>query len=161
MFCPEVEMEKFMARMRENKDHSSLSLSVSFARRADAYLLGGQFRRAVADYNRAVVSSGNGGQFIDRWRSIGKLGGVERFIDTKMIEFGQTAKVWLKTNKAKGSDLDSFELDCQAKKLRENSSVSYREDGKLTNSDSVTAPWRSVVPDSFGESLYEGLCMVD
>jgi len=71
-------------------------------------------------------------------------------------------KVWVKTEKA-GNDqtreMNRYEINCHADKLRITTSVEYDLKGRVERNRSWKNPdWDEVIPDSVGERIVETVC---
>jgi hypothetical protein len=70
-----------------------------------------------------------------------------------------TVSLWVKTlnNSSYYYNEQNYEIDCEAKKIKSLTSVSYEADGNSINT-AGEQEWQSVVPQSMGEVLYHGVC---
>jgi hypothetical protein len=150
-------MDKYAKQLIENKPFSVSLVAEAYEKRMDAYLGAARYRRALADYSRAVAASDNDGKYIERWRSVGKTKDGERFIDIKTVEFSPQPRLWMKTTKAKGYELDSFEVDCGGRRIRTVSEHGYDDEGKMTNSSGASG-WQPIIPDTLGEQFFTATC---
>jgi tetratricopeptide (TPR) repeat protein len=158
MFFPKYDEKEFAKHITENDHFADFMLPEAYEKRTDAYLKNARFRKAVADYHRAVAGTDNDGQFIERWRSLGTAGKEEQFLDMKSATFGANPTLWVKTKKTKGYDLESLEFDCANRKIRSLAAVTYDDDGNVLTSSDGNHVFDSVIPDSIGEHLLTGAC---
>ena len=133
-------------------------------KRGDAYLIAGDFRRAIADYQRASNGFDYGRKTVDRWHQVSK-GSREIYMDSETAEFDNPAipKFWVKmvdtAPTAKGAyEVEQWGVDCRLKKINLFSFLKYDAKGNVTSSNDTESGWASTVPDSLGEQLYRGMC---
>ena len=137
-----------------------------YVKRADAYLLAGQYRNASVDYRRAVTSYANHGDAIERWRPI-QTGPTGSFLlDLKTADFshGDAMGVWIKQTKESGDDgvpysLAQYQINCGARQIKTLSTANYDKAGNLTGTRQGDK-WESVIPDTLGETISNGMCPV-
>ncbi|HUI82258.1 MAG TPA: surface-adhesin E family protein [Bryobacteraceae bacterium] len=161
MFFPNYDEQEFAKHIKENEHFADFLLPQAYEKRTDAYLKDLRFRKAVADYHRAVAGTDDDGRFIERWRSLGKAGKEEQFLDMKSATFGTNPSLWIKTNKTKGYEVQSLEFDCTNHRLRTLSFLMYDEDGKVTSSSDGERFFQPIIPDTVGEQLLTGACRTD
>jgi tetratricopeptide (TPR) repeat protein len=149
-----------------------------FIKRLDAYLRAGNWRAAKADFRRAQRGYLNAPAAIDRWREIDPTENAQIFVDMKTFDDSRSdsINIWIKqtrsaetqrfkrvdTNVESSSDtgpysLQEFELNCTVRQIRAVSVTNYDASGQLMTSHEG-GKWNSVVPESFGETIYNGVC---
>lgn len=117
------------------------------------------------DFRRAVNGFPDYADVIDRWREIGQTADARSYIDMKTFfddaHIG-TIKLWIK--QARGASqaigpyaLMQFDLNCGTRQLRTVSFANYDASGNLTSSGQG-GRWESIIPETFGETLYNGAC---
>ena len=161
MFFPKYDEKDFAKHIKENDHFFDFLLTEAYERRTDAYLKDFQFRKAVADYDRAVAATDNDGRFIERWRSVGLAAKEEQFVDIKSMTFGANPSIWIKTAKPKGYELESMDFDCTNRRIRSLSVVTYDDDGNVVKSANGYGTFQSVIPSTIGESLLTGVCRAE
>ncbi len=161
LFFPKYDEKDFAKHITENGPFSEFLLTEGYERRTDAYLKDYRFRKAVADYQRAVAATDNDGKFIERWRSLGRVGKQEQFLDMQSVTFGTNPSLWIKTTKPKGYELESLDFDCTNRKLRTLAVVTYDDDGKVVQSSDGNRVFQTIIPDTVGESLLTGACRIE
>jgi tetratricopeptide (TPR) repeat protein len=161
MFFPKYDENEFAKHIKENEHFSDFLLPQAYEKRTDAYLKDLRFRKALADYHRAVSGTDNDGRFIERWRSLSIAGKEEQFLDMKSMTFGMNPSLWIKTSKAKGDEVQSLEFDCTNRSIRTLSFITYDENGKVISSSDGDRVFRRVIPDTVGEQLLTGACRTD
>ena len=145
-------------------DFDSFLMPNLLVKRADTYLRAGDFRRAIADYQRTASGFDYGRKTVDRWHLVSK-GNQELYIDSETAEFDNQSlpKFWVKLvdtkPTAKGAyTVEQFSVDCRLKKIKIHSVLKYDSEGKVLDSNDNETGWESTVPDSLGELLYKGMC---
>ena len=161
MFFPTYDGREFAKHIKENEHFADFLLPEAYEKRTDAYLKDFRFRKAVADYHRAVAATDDNGRFIERWRSLGMARKEEQFLDMKSITFGTNPSLWIKTRKTKGYELQSLDFDCNNRRIRTLSLLTYDEDGKVISSSDGDRVFQPIIPDSIGEQLLTGACRTD
>jgi tetratricopeptide (TPR) repeat protein len=148
--------------LHKNHDHEpSFLLADLYVKRGDTYLQARQWRSAMADYRRAFEGFGDYGKSVDRWRSLGKNPSGEAFVDARTAEFPPdgSRKLWLKTVKKNSTfEVDAYEINCSSREIALSSTVEYDANDKVVSSVDGTGAWQSIIPDSIGEGLYDGMC---
>lgn len=133
-----------------------------FLKRSDANLKAGNWHAAKLDFRRAARGYNDATDAIDRWREIGPLKNARLYIDMKTFndERGEAVNIWVKQARDENSpySVQQFELNCGARRIRTISSASYDGIGNLTGSYEGRSGWAAVVPDTLGETLYDGVC---
>lgn len=162
VFFPKYEEKDFAKQILQNtRPFAGSLLTEAYERRTDAYLRDLRFRKAVADYNRAVASTDDEGRFVERWRFLATVGKEGQFLDMKSATFGKSPTIWIKTAKPKGHELQSLEFDCTNRKLRTLQVVTYDNDGKVLNSSDASGGFQTIIPGTLGENLLTGACRTD
>ena len=161
LFFPKYDEKEFAKHITQNDPFADFLLTEAYERRTDAYLKDLRFRKAVADYHRAIATTDNDGRFVERWRSIGMVGKEEQFLDMKSVTFAPNPTIWIKTTKPKGYDLESLDFDCTNKKLRSLAVLTYDDDGNVLKSSDGNRVFQSVIPETVGENLLTGTCLTE
>jgi tetratricopeptide (TPR) repeat protein len=162
MFFPEMKYADFSKHVIEENGKWSVSLLNEFyEKRGDVYLLTGDYRRGVLDFNRIYKGMPSFAESTDRWRLIGtKRAGERLYLDAKSAEFPKNGPVrlWTKTTAKKETTTTEYEIDCKAHRLNVASIVIYDSNDNVTNSSEASNGWQHIVPDTLGEQLYNGAC---
>jgi tetratricopeptide (TPR) repeat protein len=163
VFLPDIEGDAAGEWLLTRKGFFSISnLGELFEKRGDAYLRLGNYQLAARDFQRIFKGIPDLAKTLNRWRFVNEGNdGEQRFLDVKTIEFGgnQLVGLWFKTiYKDKTSSVTLFRLNCSTRKVREESQATYGKNGELLNSSDVGASWRTIIPDTFGETMYSGGC---
>jgi tetratricopeptide (TPR) repeat protein len=140
------------------KPYQDFILGDLYVSRGDTYLLSGNFKNASKDYSRAVLAGSS--SITDRWRFLSKNIDGQYYIDAQTLDFsqGNLASLWVKTTNNSGNyDEQNYQIDCSGKKIKSLSATSYDISGNVINTIGEQE-WQSVVPDSIGEILYNGMC---
>jgi hypothetical protein len=71
----------------------------------------------------------------------------------------QSVNLWIKEVRRDNGpySVEQFELNCGARQLRMVSSAEYDAAGNFTGSHQGSE-WTSIVPETLGENLYDGVC---
>ena len=100
---------------------------------------------------------------VERWRLIVRSTSREYYLDIRTVDVSNAAavKCWLKTSKTEGqvssSSVEEMELNCSSRNLNIVSATTYASNGTVLST--VYRPgWQSVVPDTIGEALFNGMC---
>jgi tetratricopeptide (TPR) repeat protein len=133
-----------------------------FLKRSDANLKAGNWHAAKLDFRRAGRGYNDAPDAIDRWRDIGPLKNARLYLDMKTFndERGEAVTIWVKQARDENSpySVQQFELNCGARRIHMISSASYDDTGNLTGSHEGGGGWAAIVPDTLGETLYDGVC---
>ena len=144
---------------KEKKPFTDFILGDLYTSRGDAYLLKGDYRSASKDYARAVYEGST--SVTDRWKKISSNGVMEYSIDIQTLDFskGNLVSLWFKSTDTnlKAYTEQNYQIDCEGKKIKSLSSTTYDLSGNAGNSTGEQ-DWQSVVPESVGEILYNGMC---
>jgi tetratricopeptide (TPR) repeat protein len=162
-FYPNLEYEGFAKDFLTRKAMSSTVIPDVYLKRSDAYLKKGNWHLAAIDFRRAINGFPDYANAIDRWREIGQTAGTRSYIDMKTLEYPRNnSKVWIKQTRA-ATDADGpyalrqLELNCGARQIRTLSFANYDESGSLVRTREG-GPWASILPDTIGETLFNGGC---
>lgn len=162
LFWPNFTYNELLDHLAKNEEPHTFRLADLYEKRGDAYLALRDFRRAVAEYNRAFVGFGDYGRNLDRWRHFTSAQGADIFVDVKTIEFppsGGIGHLWFKARTKKSTySLDSYEVDCKARRVNHASTVVYGDNAEIRSSSELHGGWQSIVPDTIGEQMYICLC---
>jgi tetratricopeptide (TPR) repeat protein len=166
-FYPDLKYEEFSKRFLNDNGALGMSSTVIpdiYLKRSDAYLKAGNWHRASIDFRRAVSGFPDYANVVDRWREISQAANLRSYIDMRTFEYarGDAIKIWIKQAPGSSDDigpysLQQFELNCSARQIRTVSFADYGASGELTSSREG-GRWGSVIPDTLGETLYNGAC---
>jgi hypothetical protein len=168
MFFRNMKYEDFAKQLTDvnmkKGDFDSFLIPDLLMKRADAHLQAGDYRRAIADYQRTANGFEYGRKTVDRWHLVSK-GTQELYIDSETAELDSQGlpKFWVKLvdtkPTAKGAYIvQQWTVDCRLKKIKLSSFLKYDAKGNVLGSDDNETGWESTVPDSLGEQLYKGMC---
>jgi tetratricopeptide (TPR) repeat protein len=164
LFWPQYPYDVFAERFLKSENNGwGFLLKDLYVKRGDAYLGAKDFKRAVSDFNRVFKGIPGFADTLDRWRSLGSSSDGEHFyVDVKTMEFpnGGPARLWLKTASKDTQTVEAYEVDCKMKRINNTSAIEYDADGKVLRSSDAVGGWQSVRPDTLGEQLYNGMCLV-
>lgn len=106
----------------------------------------------VAENNKSLPRSGKSG----RWRLLD----THTSYDTETLTKTQTVvSVWIKYDNTDGSYTKVFtEVNCPTNLLRESRSLSYSSSGDYARENTIDTKWKSPVPESNGEQMYQIFC---
>jgi tetratricopeptide (TPR) repeat protein len=148
-----------------NSDHGDFISANIFIKRGDAYLKGSDYRRAVADYQRALRAYPDSAQYTDRWHSVFNTSASEMYLDSQTVEYptADIAQFWIKLvdtkQPANGTyELEHYAVNCRTKMVNTLAYLKYNSSGNVTSSVDSPSGYKSVVPDTLGEQLYSGMC---
>jgi len=162
LFWPAMDYNKFAEHMRSVDGKWSISLlNEYYEKRGDAYLRMRDFRHGVLDFMRIYDGMPSFSDSTDRWRQIGTTSaGDNYYLDVKTAEFPASGIVhmWVKEIQKKQSLTTEYQVQCKTRMLNAVSGVVYDSSGKLLHSSEFETGWERVVPDSIGESFYQGAC---
>lgn len=169
-FYSNLKYEDFVENFKKTeKGYSSSIVAELYEGRGDAYLNVGNYRKAVADYNRIGKIQLYYVDNMDKWKPIHSYIDNKQFINTKRVHV-QEDKVsfWLKSEYSRpkkkatkflASTIDNVEIDCSEQKLRIIAEVQYDSKGRVLNNwENSYSDWERVIPDTVGESWYESWC---
>jgi hypothetical protein len=133
----------------------------TYLKRADVYLKADNWHAAQIDFQRAESISPD---FVDRWREISPLKNERIFVDLKTFngERRDAINIWVKQVRGFSDDANpfsirQFELNCSARQIRAMTISFYDAAGNVLGTGQ-DGNWESIVPESFGENLYNGAC---
>ena len=164
-FWPNLKYEDFAERfLHKNGSFGFPDFVIAdlYLKRLDASLKAGDWHAAKLDFRRAQRGYLNYPDGIDRWREIGPPMNTRLYIDMKTFndEHREAVNVWVK--QARDEDgpysVEQFELNCGARRTRVLSSASYDGAGNFTGGRQG-GNWAAIVPETLGETLYDGACM--
>jgi Flp pilus assembly protein TadD len=143
----------------DKKGWASTIMPELYVNRGDAYLLAGNWKKALREFERAMKGYPDYAEAIDRWRSIAKGGDTDIHLDFKTISQSDTNVIgcWIKTNKYAQEYLENYEINCVSRQINQLESINYNESGKGIRMNGYRG-WQRIVPDSFGEILFNHLC---
>ncbi|MCC7496947.1 MAG: tetratricopeptide repeat protein [Bryobacterales bacterium] len=159
LFWPEYDHSVMAKQLLEGEGKWPITLvNDLYEKRGDAYLKSGDFRRGVLDFNRIFHGIPNFADTVERWRSLGS-GKENWYLDVKSVEFGSTSRLWIKTaRKDKTYTIAAYEIDCKGRRLNSSSSATYDQQDQLVNSSEASSGWLRIIPETIGETLYNGAC---
>jgi len=159
---PNWKYEDFAKQFLKKDIHYSTIMPELYVKRGDTYLICGDWRKAILDYNRAAKGFPSYEEAIDRWRPLTKdketISPI--YLDFKTIEKSGThiVKFWIKSNNKNSQEfLENCEINCSSKQMHVLEFLLYDENGDAVQRTGTTR-WQSIIPDSFGEVLYNHLC---
>jgi tetratricopeptide (TPR) repeat protein len=142
----------------EKKPYKEFVLGDLYTSRGDTYLLSGNFKNAAKDYSRGIYQGST--SILDRWRVISKTPDTEYYIDAQTLNVSpDNFSVWVKVLNIKSQNYSrqNYQIDCSGRKIKSVSATNYDSHGNLTYR-SAAQDWQSVVPETIGEVLYNGMC---
>lgn len=149
----------FNSQLQKNEQpNKEFVLGDLYAKRGDAYLLLQNFRKASQDYTRAVAKDSV--SILDRWRLISKTPDTEYYVDAQTLNFGSdNVSLWAKilNINTQGYSQQNYQFDCSGRKIKSAAATNYNSVGNVVYT-SPAQDWQSIVPDSIGEVLYNGMC---
>lgn len=168
MFFRNMKYEDFAKQLTDvnmkKGDFDSFLMPDLLVKRADTYLQAGDYRRAIADYQRTANGFNYGRKTVDRWHLVSK-GSQELYIDSETADFDNQSlpKFWVKLVDTKPTangayTVEHWAVDCRLKKIKLFSFLKYDAKGNVLGSNDNETNWESTVPDSLGEQLYKGMC---
>jgi len=164
-FFPNIKYEDFAKQFLQTNHGWALDPDI-YLKRSSAYLGAGNWHMASVDFRRAEDGAPNFSKMLDdeRWGEVAPQQNGRVYIDMKTFDDDRSAsaKVWIKQVQGSGDDtgpysLRQFELNCGMRRIRAISVADYDASGKLTGSHEGER-WESVVPQTLGETLYNGVC---
>ncbi len=145
-------------KTEDKKPFKDFVLGDLYTSRGDVYLASVNFKEAAKDYARATYEGST--SILDRWRSVSKTPDTEYFVDAQTMNFGvDNISLWVKilNTNTQGYSQQNYQIDCAGRKIKSASATNYNSLGNVV----FTTPaqdWQSIVPDSIGEMLYNGMC---
>ncbi|AEU36793.1 tetratricopeptide repeat protein [Granulicella mallensis] len=160
-FAPSWETVAFKKQLQGNGKYSiTFLLSDLYEARGDTYLKSGDYRRGILDFQLIYGGFPERVDSTERWRAIGTFGhGDNYYLDVKSSDVltESSPRIWVKRMGAKQSEVMALELNCQSRRLRQDSSISY-DSNNNTIGQSEGSGWSDVTPDTLGEQLWDGVC---
>jgi tetratricopeptide (TPR) repeat protein len=175
-FYPDMKYEGFAkSLLSERRFWPDAVIPDLYVKRSDAYLRKGDWHRASIEFRRASNGFPDYASAIDRWRELEQTSDETIYIDMRTFDDSHidAMKIWIKELRAPRShakskeslsqdgggphELTQYELNCIAWQLRTVSSVLYDASGNVIGHRAGSG-WNIVVPDSLGETLYNGAC---
>ena len=163
-FYPNIKYEDFSKGfLQTNRAWTSTVIPDLYLKRSDTYLKAGKWHQAAIDFRRATEGFPDYADAIDRWREVGSRQNSQVYIDMKTFDdaHSDSVKLWIK--QASGSSetgpysLLQYELNCGARQIRTDSFANYDASENLRG-NREGGNWGSVVPDTLGEMLLDGVC---
>jgi len=164
-YYPNLSYEDFAKLLlSENKENpGSTVLADLYISRGDLLLKEGNFKKATIEYTRAPKENHYYADILtsERWKQISKTSDTEYYLDIQTLDFTQTniVSLWVKilnTNTQNYSQ-QNYQIDCSGKKIKSVSATNYNSIGNVIYT-SPAQDWQSVVPESIGEVLSNGMC---
>jgi tetratricopeptide (TPR) repeat protein len=162
-FYPNLTYEGFSKDFLTRRPMGSTVIPDLYVKRSDAYLRKGNWHLASVEFRRAINGFPDYADAVDRWRELGQSA-RQTYIDMKTFDDtrNDSIKIWIKQSRAASNDdgphqLLQFELNCRARQIRTLSLANYDASGSLVGSREG-GRWASIVPDTIGETLYNGAC---
>jgi tetratricopeptide (TPR) repeat protein len=165
-FYPDIKYEDFSARFLTGSSKVIPDTVVPdlFIKRSDAYLRKGDWRSALVDFRRATNGFPDYAVGVDPWRQFDETLNTHSYVDMKNFDDADDGSLKLsikqvrKVNDAPGPyELDRFELNCSAEKIRSLSWAEYNASGTLVKSGQG-GRWGSIWPNTLAEILEHGAC---
>jgi tetratricopeptide (TPR) repeat protein len=164
----DVFAKSFVVTADETSGLAASFLSENYAHRGDAYWLSKDYRKAILDYQRIFTGLP---KYIkeypdafDRWKVFAATSDGEEYIDVRTVDYSQPkiVKLWVKTiekkvGKPPTSGLREAHINCGSRMIDILSVTNYDVQGKPVGSVN-TAGWETILPDTLGEALYDGMC---
>jgi hypothetical protein len=158
-YFPNMSQTNFAGQYRKNKQFDDFVLAGLYANRGDTYLAARNFRKAAAEYSRAVHDDAN--YAFDRWKTIFKRSDMEYFVDIQTLDFtqGNIVSLWVKSERLKSENYNqvNYQIDCSGRRIKAVSSARYDSLGNATNLTD-DRDWQIIVPESMGELLHTAMC---
>ncbi len=157
-FAPGEKEEAFDKLISGEKSPWEVSFILSnlYEKRGDSYLLSKNYPLALMDFRRIYEGVPNMASSLERWRSVGF---DNYLLDVKTSSIaGKTASLWVKkVEKSGATSVIDFSIDCDTRRIKQESSYTYDRDGNLKNKED-SGIWDGVIPDTFGEYLWDASC---
>jgi tetratricopeptide (TPR) repeat protein len=164
-FYPNFKYDDFSNEFLSRAPMPSTVIPDLYLKRADAYVGRGNWHGASIEFRRAANGFPTYADALDRWREIGATRSARTYVDLKTFDDKRhdSVTVWIK--QSSGPDeaatgpyaLKRFELNCPASQIRLVSFANYDGSGQVVGSGQG-GRWDSVIPDTFGETVYNGAC---
>ncbi len=162
-YYPNISFEDFAkSLLHDNKEYTGgTSLADAYISRGDTYLAKGNFRNVAKEYTRAISENHYYADIVssNRWKII--LRNPDISVDTQTLDFtkGNTVSLWLKSVSAnsKSYSEQNYQIDCSGKRIKSVSLTDYDAYGDAMNTTGEQG-WQSIVPESIGEVLHNGMC---
>jgi tetratricopeptide (TPR) repeat protein len=163
LFAPDLSYEYFVQNFLRNHGEWASSRFVPdlYVKRGDAYLGLNDFRRATAEYDRALNGFPDARSRFTPWRPVGSGRGGDQLLDVTRIEFPRNGigRLRMKETTARTTyTIRDYEIDCRRRRLNQVSSRVYDFHDTLVRSTDVEGGWRPIAPQTVSEQLYNGLC---
>jgi tetratricopeptide (TPR) repeat protein len=164
-FLPNIKYEDFSKSFLQTNHGWALDPGI-YLKRSRAYLSAGNWHRAAIDYRRAENAAPDFSKSIDddRWGEVARRQSARVYIDLKTFDDDPNvpAKMWIKEVQVSDGDmgpyaLEEYELNCSARRIRATSIANYDASGELIGHHEG-GTWNSIVPETIGETLYNGVC---
>ena len=143
-------------------------MSENYAHRGDAYWVLGNYKKAISDYQRIFEGLSKYikeyPDTLDRWKLFFETADSKEYVDVRTVDYSQAniVRLWLKgvkntSDKLSTDSLRETRINCANKTIETISVTNYDAKGNATGSVN-TAGWNSILPDTLGEALYDGMC---
>ena len=164
-FWAQFDLGSLVATLKdaESKERKTWAMRDAYEMRGGAYLLSGQLKLGVLDFQRIFngVSILISAKPPDRWQLFGSTIKEKSYIDVKSAEFPANAHahVWIKSARSdKMSTAHAYEIDCKARSVRVTTEVEYGERDDILKTSELTGGWQRVIPETLGEQVFRGVC---
>ena len=161
-YNPNISSADFAAQIAKNsKPFEDSILAGLYVNRGDAYWSQNNFKRAVTEYAR--VAHEDSTYNLDRWKMFSSNSDTASYLDTQTLDTSSSSAVslWVKTinNNLSNYNEQNYQIDCVGKRIKSLTSINYDAYGNSLNTIGQQ-DWQSVVPQSIGEILYNGICSI-
>ena len=164
-FYPNMKYEDFSKGFLHNSEPwASTVIPDLYLKRSDIYLKAGNWHGAAVEFRRAAAGFLSYADVIDRWREISSQKDSHISIDMKTFDDGRSdsARLWIKQSRNSNDagvpySVEQYELNCGAREIRTVSVANYDASGNVIGSREGGKSG-SVVPDTLGETLFNGMC---
>lgn len=145
---------------KNNKPFEDFILAGLYSSRGDTYLSAGNFKKASAEYARALH---DWSKYVpdSRWKVISKASDTEYSVDIQTLDFsqGNIVSLWVKSLNTNNQSYfqSNFQINCSEKQIKSVSATNYNSVGNVVGTI-PSQDWQSIVPETIGEVLYNGMC---
>lgn len=164
----DVFAKRFVETNDETNGLAASFLSENYAHRGDAYWVLGNYKKAISDYQRIFEGLSKYikeyPDTLDRWKLFFETADSKEYVDVRTVDYSQAniVRLWLKgvkntSDKLSTDSLRETRINCANKTIETISVTNYDAKGNATGSVN-TAGWNSILPDTLGEALYDGMC---
>lgn len=158
-YDPNISPTDFAAQIAKiSQPFEDSILAGLYSSRGDAYWSENNFKKAVAEYTR--VAGADSTYDLNRWKMFSSNLNTTSYLDTQTLDVStSTVSLWVRTinNNTSNYNEQNYQIDCAGKRIQSLTSVSYDAYGNELNTLGQQG-WESVIPQSMGEVLYNGVC---